>query len=310
MNKRYSVFVSSTYIDLQDERKKVMEALLQMNCFPVGMEYLNASEESQWEVIKKLIDECDYFVLIIAGRYGSIEESSGISYTQKEYEYAVSIGVPTISFIYYNISSLPRGKTEAESAIAQKLDAFKEKVKKHFCRFWDNSDHLASQVVLSLSNLIKKKPRPGWVRIGQIAQSEVEDFFKHSTHSVDKTEIHLDSVVEDIHATDFWKGKRGHVFSATVTLGFVFDIICALIESKDSVKVADFLLELSSYIESKHHIHMRLTIFSEDVARIERELIKSDLVLITQTREGAVLSLTDLGKQISIERRIERNTTR
>ena len=57
-------------------------------------------------------------------------------------------------------------------------------------------------------------------------------------------------------------------------------------------------------------MHMRLTIFSEDVARIERELIKSDLVLIKQTREGAVLSLTDLGKQISIERRIERNTTR
>lgn len=40
MEKKYQVFVSSTYEDLQEERKKVMEALLQMNCFPVGMEYL------------------------------------------------------------------------------------------------------------------------------------------------------------------------------------------------------------------------------------------------------------------------------
>ena len=38
MEKKYSVFVSSTYTDLQEERKKVIDALLQMNCFPIGME--------------------------------------------------------------------------------------------------------------------------------------------------------------------------------------------------------------------------------------------------------------------------------
>lgn len=89
MDKKYQVFVSSTYEDLQEERKAVMEALLQMNCFPVGMEYFNAADDSQWDVITSLIDECDYYVLIVAGRYGSIDEASGISYTQKEYEYAV-----------------------------------------------------------------------------------------------------------------------------------------------------------------------------------------------------------------------------
>jgi hypothetical protein len=82
MEKKYQVFVSSTYEDLQEERKKVMEALLQMNCFPVGMEYFNASDSSQWDVIKSLIEECDYYVLIIAGRYGSVEESSDKSYTK------------------------------------------------------------------------------------------------------------------------------------------------------------------------------------------------------------------------------------
>jgi hypothetical protein len=98
MDKKYQVFVSSTYEDLQEERKAVMEALLQMNCFPVGMEYFNAADDSQWDVITSLIDECDYYVLIVAGRYGSIDEASGISYTQKEYEYAVKKNVPVISF--------------------------------------------------------------------------------------------------------------------------------------------------------------------------------------------------------------------
>ena len=112
MDKKYQVFVSSTYEDLQEERKAVMESLLQMNCFPVGMEYFNASDESQWEVIKQLIDECDYYVLIVAGRYGSVEEATGKSYTQKEFEYAVSKGVPVISFLHKDPESLPKSKTE------------------------------------------------------------------------------------------------------------------------------------------------------------------------------------------------------
>ena len=172
MDKKYQVFVSSTYEDLQEERKKVMEALLQMNCFPVGMEYFNASDESQWDVIRSLIDECDYYVLIVAGRYGSIEEATGKSYTQKEYEYALSIGVPTIAFLHKDVSTLPKKNTETNSLIEEKLDAFKTEVKKHLCKFWDSSDSLASQVVLSLNNLIKTKPRVGWVKADESASPE------------------------------------------------------------------------------------------------------------------------------------------
>lgn len=167
MDKKYQVFVSSTYEDLQEERRKVMESLLQMNCFPVGMEYFNASDESQWDVIRSLIDECDYYVLIVAGRYGSIDESTGKSYSHKEYEYALSIGVPTIAFIHKDISTLPKGKTESDPSIEAKLESFKSDVKKHLCKFWDSSDSLAAQVVLSLNNLIKTKPRVGWVKADQ-----------------------------------------------------------------------------------------------------------------------------------------------
>lgn len=172
MDKKYQVFVSSTYEDLQEERKKVMEALLQMNCFPVGMEYFNASDESQWEVIKNLIDECDYYVLVVAGRYGSIDQATGISYTQKEYEYAVSIGVPVISFLHKSPDSLPGTKIESDAESKAKLEQFKCDIQKRLCKYWENSDGLASQVVLSLNSLIKSKPRTGWVKADQALSSE------------------------------------------------------------------------------------------------------------------------------------------
>ena len=172
MDKKYQVFVSSTYEDLLEERRAVMEVLIQMNCFPIGMEYFNASDESQWNVIKNLIEECDYYVLIVGGRYGTIDEASGKSYTQIEYEYAVSVGVPIIAFLHKDISSLPKSKTESDPTVEQKLNDFLGNVKKRLCKFWKNGDELASQVVLSLSNLIKTKPRIGWVKGDQSASSE------------------------------------------------------------------------------------------------------------------------------------------
>lgn len=178
MDKKYQVFVSSTYEDLQEERKAVMEALLQMNCFPVGMEYFNASDESQWDVIKQLIDECDYYVLIVAGRYGSVEESTGKSYTQKEFEYAVSKGVPVISFLHKEPDTLPKSKTEQNKDSEAKLDAFKEDVQKRLCKFWTTADNLASQVVLSLTSLIKSKPRVGWVKADQLNAEASKEILK------------------------------------------------------------------------------------------------------------------------------------
>ena len=172
MEKKYQVFVSSTYEDLQEERKKVMEALLQMNCFPVGMEYFNASDSSQWEVIKSLIRECDYYVLIVAGRYGSIEEESGKSYTQKEFEYAIEQGVPVISFVHKNPGILPGIKIESNPKCKEKLESFKSEVKKKLCKLWDNADGLASQVVLSLNSLIKTNPRVGWVKANEVSSAD------------------------------------------------------------------------------------------------------------------------------------------
>jgi hypothetical protein len=172
MDKKYQVFVSSTYEDLQEERKKVMEALLQMNCFPVGMEYFNASDDSQWEVIKSLIRECDYYVLIVAGRYGSIEEESGKSYTQKEFEYAIEQGVPVISFVHQCPESLPGTKIEQDPIKREKLVDFKKFIKKRLCKFWNNADVLSAQVVLSLTSLIKSHPRTGWVKADEVSSAE------------------------------------------------------------------------------------------------------------------------------------------
>ncbi|MDR0894726.1 MAG: SUMF1/EgtB/PvdO family nonheme iron enzyme [Prevotellaceae bacterium] len=167
MEKRYEVFVSSTYKDLQDERRKVMETILELGHFPVGMELFSAANDTQWEVIKRLISECDYYVLIIAGRYGSIDEESGKSYTQKEYEYALEKKVPNIAFYHKNPGSISKelcdsGKEE------EKLNDFKKIVLSKLCRDYQSADELARKVAIDLPKLIERYPRPGWVKGGSL----------------------------------------------------------------------------------------------------------------------------------------------
>lgn len=170
MNKKYSVFVSSTYEDLKDERQEVVNALLKMDCFPVGMEYFNASDKSQWEVIKSLIDECDYYILIIAGRYGSVEPTSGKSYTQKEFEYAKSKGVPTIAFIHEHPENLPDKFTEKDNK--DKLAQFREEAKNSLVCLWNSKGDLTKDVVLSLIGEFKSHPRVGWMRADEKSSNE------------------------------------------------------------------------------------------------------------------------------------------
>ena len=96
MDKRYQVFISSTFRDLRDERQAVLKAILEIDHMPAGMELFPASDDAAWQLIKDVIDASDYYVLIVGGRYGSLDDT-GIGYTEKEYDYAIASGKPGLS---------------------------------------------------------------------------------------------------------------------------------------------------------------------------------------------------------------------
>jgi hypothetical protein len=125
--KRFQVFISSTYTDLQEERRKVMQTIMEMDCIPAGMELFPAVDEEQFNFITKIIDDCDYYIIIIGGRYGNLTDE-GISYTEKEYDYAVAKGIKVLAFLHRRTRSIPVDKSEALPEAQAKLSAFREKV--------------------------------------------------------------------------------------------------------------------------------------------------------------------------------------
>ena len=171
MDKRYQVFVSSTYLDLIEERQEVMQALLETDCIPAGMELFPASSDTQWEYIKRVIDECDYYILILAGRYGSLSPD-GMSYTEKEYRYALDQGKPVVSFLNKFPDQISVGKSEFEDKGKEKLAEFRKFVQGKLCKFYANPQELGAVVSRSITQIKKSHPAIGWVKADSVIQGE------------------------------------------------------------------------------------------------------------------------------------------
>lgn len=169
INKRYSVFVSSTFEDLKAERQAVQDVVISAGDFPVQMESFPAADEDQFEFIKALIDKCDYYVLIIAGRYGTPAED-GMSYTEKEYRYAVSRGIPVLAMLHEDVGSIPANKSEDSSEGKKRLAAFiKEAQTNRLRKTWTTPDALKLAVREALEHAKATKPAVGWVRGDAVA---------------------------------------------------------------------------------------------------------------------------------------------
>jgi hypothetical protein len=163
----YSVFVSSTYEDLREERAAVQKALLQLHCMPIGMELFGSADEETWEFIKRQIDNSDYYVVIVAGKYGSTA-ADGVSYTEKEYDYARAIRKPVLGFVHGSRGSITRDKSEDDPEKRSKLEAFIEKVRRSPVSFFMSSQELATQVTLSFANFRNRHPAVGFIRADQV----------------------------------------------------------------------------------------------------------------------------------------------
>lgn len=172
--KKYQVFISSTYADLKEERRKILDILLMADCIPAGMEAFVASDAEQFEVIKKVIDLCDYYILIIGKRYGSINEQTGLSYTEMEYDYAKEQGIPVLVFALDESVEVPPEKVEDAQEKVEALQKFRQKALENtLATIWKTQSDLTGAVAVSILKATKEIPRPGWQRAAEYDEASL-----------------------------------------------------------------------------------------------------------------------------------------
>lgn len=167
MEKKLQVFISSTFLDLKDERQAAVQAILKSGHIPAGMELFTAGDKSQMETIKRWINESDIYMLILGGRYGSVEPTTSLSYTELEYDYAREQGKPLFAVVITDaalnnkVKALGIDVMEREHPAELKL--FKEKVLNNISSFFEDTKDIKLSVHETISDFIGRYKFSGWV---------------------------------------------------------------------------------------------------------------------------------------------------
>jgi hypothetical protein len=331
MDKRYQVFVSSTYADLKQERQRVIQALMEMDCIPAGMELFPAADDEQWAFIKRVINDCDYYLIIIGGRYGSTTPE-GISYTEKEFDYASERGIKIIALLHEDPDSIPVNKSDIDPALRQKLKTFREKVATNrLVKFWKSAEELPGMVALSLSKTIKTYPAVGWVRASSVASQdmliEINDLRKENNElrgklaNLQASEVEEMDDIADFDAGFTVKGNRRYyeyrtylnqAWEAKLTWRKLFNLLAPYLmdhpaDSNVKSKLANIIADDAGIQEGTQ------TVDDQQFKTITIQLKALGLVSVdyTGTTKGGMAlfwSLTDLGERVMMKERVVKKT--
>ena len=197
MDKKLQVFVSSTYTDLIEERQTAVEAILEAGHIPAGMELFKAGK-SQLETIYKWIDDSDVYMLILGGRYGSIEDESRLSYTELEYRYALSKNMPVFAIVLDDSFLCSKAVTVGKDAIFEKdnldkYDNFKSIIKTRIVKFADSMARISHIISTQLNNILTDKDYHliGWTRTDSKETKSID--FKSLSTVLNQTIVYIDT---------------------------------------------------------------------------------------------------------------------
>lgn len=190
MLKKLQVFISSTYTDLIEERQAAVQAVLKAGHIPAGMELFKTGDKSQKETIKRWIDESDAYILILGGRYGSMDRDTGKSYTHWEYDYAGEVGKARVAIVLsevaieHKVKSLGH-KNAVEQENPQLLREFKNGLmNEKLVSIVDDNKDIEREILLSLKEYESREDLFGWVSGREVIelQNEIQRLRSISSH--------------------------------------------------------------------------------------------------------------------------------
>ena len=332
--KKYQVFVSSTFRDLSEARQDAIRNILDLGHIPAGMELFPAADIKQLDYIKKVIDECDYYLLIMGGRYGSMD-ADGVSYTEREYDYAVETEKFVIAFVHSDPAAIPVGKSDVDPKVVEALGKFREKVMTgRLVKTWGSPKELELLVLKSLMHAFKIFPQVGWIR-GDSAASDtlLEQNNKTLQENAElKEELQMlqasgSAEIEDIADLDDTFTVRLTTQELNLeSLNLIPDftdrkidltwsqIFVALAgelgKANTDVAITSALIEVANEVGFKYQIsHMNNT--DKVTIKVQFEALGLISTQVSQTTEGGVdefLTLTPKGRQLFIQNRIVRKS--
>ncbi len=320
-NKRFQVFVSSTFDDLKEERSHVFDTITRMNYIPAEMEFFPAYDEDQLDFIKTIIDDSDYYAVITAGKYGS-ESSDGFSFTEKEYRYAQSRNIPILSFLHGELGAISADKTERDESKRVKLETFRASLSSgRLVKYWRSKEELTLQVTQALQYVARTRPGVGWIRgklaatseiLGEINDlrkgrdalvEEIRNLQSQLAPRVDNVAGIEESITLRFNCSNL--GTQSRIRTLPATWKQLFSLVGpSLVAPKGEAEIGE---SLSRYLAQQlRWSENYIILFDEDLTTIKLQFVALELISMKAPSIGGggvvqeLLQLTDRGTQALI----------
>jgi tetratricopeptide (TPR) repeat protein len=151
------IFLSSTWTDLAEHRRRVISALdrLRLQGCPIewlGMEAFSAANETPAAFCRKYVTQADLYVGILGMRYGSLDAASGLSMTELEYRTALDSSKPCLFFLIDEQNALIHpADMEHDFTGRKRLTELKEEVlRDRVVAFFTTPEDLEGKIVTAL----------------------------------------------------------------------------------------------------------------------------------------------------------------
>jgi len=168
---KYHIFIGSTLDDLKNERKELPRIIMELGHIPVMADYLDDTARNYAELLQKTIEECDYFIALIANKYSDADGKALPLVAQSSI--AAKKGIPVLALIIDEKVRSKPAKKEKDPALVLKLDDLKAKLREGPYAAWTNSPDMCQKAQSLLVQELNINARPGWVRAEKIIDATV-----------------------------------------------------------------------------------------------------------------------------------------
>jgi TIR domain/Domain of unknown function (DUF4062) len=151
-----TVFVCSTFGDLNQERDGVLDAIRRLKLQHDSMEFFGARAAQPIETCLEEVRASDVLVVIVGHRYGSFVPELGLSYSEAEYAEGFRLGKPFLVYMRDdNVPILPK-HMERDAEKLKLLERWKETLQsRHTVASFQDGHRLAVQVTADLARTIQ-----------------------------------------------------------------------------------------------------------------------------------------------------------
>jgi len=177
---KHHIFIGSTLDDLKSERKELLRIVMELGHIPVVADYLDDSEKNAPKLLEKIIEECDYFIALVAHKYR--DKNKETLPLVKESAIAAKNNIPVIALIIDEKARWKPVKKEKSTAIISELNEFKAKLKAGPYETWLNTPDLCQKTMSLLVREQTIDPRPGWVKTDRTIEPRVANELSRLSH--------------------------------------------------------------------------------------------------------------------------------